>query len=631
MITRKGTNNSLEVYTSLFTHLYRDIADCYPECTEHDRDLMKISSRIESEGISFLTKSLPRLGKAFDKALQGSEPLVSEGFSKLPGTVIPKLFGWLLGRVFSADGYVRSDADITAIKQARQLFTAMYKLELPYEPATEKSVADSFIQVEEEIKNLNFDLKDPVIKRARTIISRVFAGVDHRDIVPRHGPGAVATGERVGEKSDFSRIYSRLEKEYPFTEYFMLGLNHVIDQLDWIESLESKERATAKVVFVPKDSRGPRLISCEPLELQWIQQGLQRLIYPHVERHPLTKRHVNFTNQEINRRLALEGSRTRKYVTLDMKDASDRVSLRLVETLFSGTSLLKGLMASRSDETRLPDGRVVSLAKFAPMGSAVCFPIEALCFWALSVSLLRGSGRSWHYAFQNVWVFGDDIIVRRQDYPLLMQWFPKFGLKFNTGKCCTQGFFRESCGCDAYKGIDVTPVKLRRVWGHRGTRSADELVSYVSFHNEMYSRGYWSTCSYLRSLIGGRYGNLPYIQDECKSVIGFTCSHVQHHVENKKKRVRVRMNPHLHILEYRTWITTPLKEEFEVDGWREALRKITQGGLSVVDVTRAKDEPVVIPDDPCAVANVGAYALPRRSCLKRGWSPVTLVTGGVLP
>lgn len=617
------TSNSLEVYTSLTVQLYHDIAQCYPKTRESELDIRKLRSRVRAEGISFLTKTLPKLGKALDRAISSDTPLLASGFSLKSGSSIPRFLGWLLERVFTKDGYVRSDPDITALRHLRQILYFSYKLKLPYDSKTESSVIESFVAAQEELENIEFGpALEPVIREARAFISRVLDGFDVRDIIPRHGPGAVATGERVGEKSNFSRLYAHTERVYPFTEYYVLGLNQVSDQLDWIQGLEVLEHGTAEVVLVPKDSRGPRLISKEPLELQWIQQGIQRKLYDWIEKHPLTRGYVNFTDQTINRRLALEGSRSNKYVTLDMKDASDRVTLKLVETLFSGSSLLEALVASRSEYTRLPDGRLVRLSTFAPMGSAVCFPIEALCFYALSVALLNVVGcnrvksqlpSNWHRFKPDLYVYGDDIIARREDYPRLLQWFPFFGLRFNEGKCCVAGSFRESCGCDAFAGVEVTPIRLRTTWSHREIRDPNELVSYVELSNSLYEAGYWGTATMIEHMVERRYGSLPYVRESFSyfdlaghwklnesSLIGWLRPHVHQSKANKDKRIKRRFSLRSHSLEYRNWVIRPKTERFEVDGWRECLRVLNTGSTG---------------------ANVGVYALPHRVCLRRGWAP----------
>jgi hypothetical protein len=451
---------------------------------------------------------------------------------------------------------------------------------------------------------------ESILKAARSFLCRLFDGFDVREIVPRHGPGAVATGEEIGEKSNFSRLYLHTERMYPFTEYFVLGLSQVADQLSWIQGLSVLEHGTAKVVLVPKDSRGPRLISKEPLELQWIQQGIQRALYSWIESHQLTRGRVNFTDQRINRRLALVGSRTQKFVTLDMKDASDRVTLKLVERLFSGTTLFDALIASRSAYTQLPDGSLQQLETFAPMGSAVCFPIEALCFYALAVSVLHLHGRSDINNKPSIYVYGDDIIARREDYSLLLQYFPEFGLRFNQEKCCVSGFFRESCGCDAYRGIEVTPIRLRNTWSHRGFRDASELISYVELSNSLWEKGYWTTATAIQRMVEDRYGPLPYTREKYQyrdlaghiridspPLIGWYRSHV--HQSANLNRVKSRFSRDLHRLEYRSWIIRPVKKLYKVDGWRECLRVLNTGSTG---------------------AKTGLYALPHRVCLRRGWA-----------
>lgn len=597
-----GDHNSLDVHTSLHVLMFRDIAQCYPVISEIELDLAVMLRRIRSEGSSFQTKTLPRMGKAIDIALSSGRPLSIEGFVKSPDSVIPKFLGWLLVLVFTKDGYVRHDADVTALQHLRQLLYFVYKLEMPYDPALSAEVLESFVQTDQEITDWVIPPDcDRVIRQARVLITRVLGGVDPQDIIPRHGPKSVATGESPGDKSNFKRIYIPLEEVYPFTEYFMLGTSHVSDQYDWIQGLEVLEHPTAKVALVPKDSRGPRIISLEPLEIQWIQQGIRRRLYDVIESHWLTKGHVNFRDQSVNRSLALSGSLTGRWVTLDMKDASDRVSLDLVERLFRGTQLLKALKASRSTHTRLPDGRLVTLGKFAPMGSALCFPVEAIVFWSLAVAVLRLHGRKLRDCLESVYVYGDDIIVKREDYALLLQWFPKVGLRFNEGKCCTSGFFRESCGCDAFKGVDVTPIRLRKVWNRRNIRDASELSSFVALSNAMYAAGMWTVAAAIRSRIVDRYGPLPWIPEGCDTLLGFQVIGPLRHKLNKQMGIRSRICRDLHELQYNVWTVGPKLECFEVDGWRECLRVLNTGSTHL---------------------DTGVYAMPRRNTLKRGWRSV---------
>lgn len=514
------TNNSCgkyNLYLHLVEDLYRDIAECYGVGSKTERiELLKLAFRFSEEGMSFLTKTLPLIGKAVDTALATGTCLSIEGLTKPPGTVIPHFLGWLLGRVFDVFGYELDQPDPIALKHFRQIVYLVYKLEIPYEQETAQAVIDSFVQTETDLRSIQWDAVESEysdwLDDARDLVTRVVSPIDPVEVSPRHGPGAVATGERVLEKSFFSRIYSELERVYPFMEYMRYNLNHVAEATeDDQRRLKIEAKATAKVVLVPKDSRGPRLISCEPLEIQWIQQGLGRLLQQQIESSRHTRGFVNFTNQQVNRDLALEGSRTKQWATLDMKEASDRVSCRLVARLFEHhPRLLEAMMACRSEGTLLPNGTVIDLEKFAPMGSALCFPVEALVFWALSVSAIRRyNNRSRRKAAMPVYVYGDDIIVKEKDYATLLQYLPKVGLLFNKAKCCTDGSFKESCGCDAFKGVDVTPIRLKTVWSHRRT-DPRSLESYVAFHNAMIGLGHYRVAGTVAQMVVSLYGLIPF-------------------------------------------------------------------------------------------------------------------------
>jgi hypothetical protein len=530
----------MTLYSALVSSVQGDIASrfCLTQ-QETDEWLFAVQQGIADKGIQFLTVTLPSIGKLLDRSLQGDTWFE---YSDL----IPKTL-YLL--VWGHNGFIRSNAGHPAaevIRALRQFVYLFYKLELPFTPLDELKVVYEFIETDRNLPG-SFDLRDPILRRARAFCTRLFSKFNPRNIIPRHGPGAVSTGEKISEKGEFKRIYRTLERFYPFTEYFMYSLSHVTDYPDWLQSRETLEHGTAKVVLVPKDSRGPRLISCEPLELQWIQQGLASSLMQYIERNPLTSGFVNFTDQSVNQWLALVSSQTGDYVTLDMKEASDRVSLSLVERLFSGTQLYEALLACRSAATKLPSGEVLGLRKFAPMGSACCFPIEAMCFYALALAVLSAHYMcSMQECVGRVYVYGDDIICKREDYALLLQSFPQFGLLFNSGKCCIRGFFRESCGTDAFRGVDVTPLKVRTVWS--SSKSVHSLVSYVAYTNTFHKLGYWRTRDLLRRTIVSKYGAIPYTMDECPSYIAFItdtpCKNI-----NKTLGFKYRFNRKIQVLE----------------------------------------------------------------------------------
>lgn len=619
MKSQDHRNQEFSWYVDLLCNVYSDVADATPaqHRTEFDRDLMRIRSRFEHEGISFLTKVLPSFGKAIDKALSSGSALQVHGFARKRGSSLPKLFGWLLEQVFGSDGMELPHGCPIALRHLRHLLFMFYKLELPFSDESVKKVLDDFVTTDSQLQQ-NWILTNEdkhTLRGAEQLVARILARTDPSQVYPRHGPGAVATRERGPAKSAFSRLYKSLEEVYPFGDYFFFSLSHLCDRLrtrplaheeigvphprngmrsrrpsvllgrgrrptlvrkyetlvsvhdvQWPEILES---GTAKVVLVPKDSRGPRLISMEPLEIQWIQQGQKDVLVDTLESHPLTKGQINFLNQEVNRSLALEASRHGNLVTLDMKEASDRVSQQLVHTLFP-LNWIRALEASRSPETELPCGRILKLNKFAPMGSAVCFPIEALSFWALAVSCLmtKYPHKSMREIAKTVWVYGDDIITYRIDYPDVVQFLEKVGLKFNQSKCCTSGFFRESCGVDAYKGVLVTPVRITKRWCHHLV--VPNLVSYTAYSNALYDRGYYKAAEFIEEWIQSQT-RLPYatVPTDGPCFVRPWANIVS---LNTRRGVKMRFNTQLHRLEVFGWTIRAKEERSPFTDWEELLR-----------------------------------------------------------
>lgn len=581
-----------KIYLRVYLSLVADVADSLSWDSNHT--VAYIKQRYDAEGLSFLTKTLPTLGKRFQRSLDGVSPLDLTGFRRKG--VAPILYRELFEAVLDPAGRVRREADPRTIRLLRQLLLVFYKLEVPYPSESCDKVIKDFIRNDLEIAHVadvlyglphvlertvyaalkrsqhtefiaeaghtnGYSQEYPldgtaheeflraagpdssrtpvregatpphhpgshlegrgrldlglVVQTARELITRITSGIRVEDFMPRHGPGAVATGEMPWGKFNFSIMYESLDQIWPYDEYFHASLSHFEHSRlreGRLTNALIQKNGTAKVVLVPKDSRGPRLISCEPLAQQWIQQGIARELIKTLETNRLTRGRLNFTDQSINQRYAMYGSLGAKWATLDMKDASDRVATSLVACLFQDTHILSSIMASRSTATMLPDGRVIPLHKFAPMGSALCFPVEAFVFWSLAVAAIVAHGGTLERASSHVRVYGDDIICHCEDYAVIEEAFTRVGLLLNPGKCFVQGPFRESCGVDAYNGVDVTPVYLRRTVSSDGSLAASNIPSWVEYHNELYLRGYWRTCGRIRNLIG-KTMRVPIVND----------------------------------------------------------------------------------------------------------------------
>lgn len=538
--------------------------------------------RYESEGIGFLTKTLPKLGKAFDKALAGAAPLDARKlhFAVLPNSQLPIFMGELFQVVLGSNGVLLPEARAEHVSALRHLLYLFYKYEVPNAPEQEQAVLDRFTKTEEELLALQplfADLsaslvanqqqrigKDPipvnVVRRARILLQRVFSGFDFTDIVPSHGPGSVATRQRLSEKFVWTNVSKRITDVYPFDAYFMASLGAVCDAYPYFSRVTDKD-LPARGILVPKDSRGPRFISCEPVDFQWVQQGIMRSLVRHVESLPLTRYNVHFTDQTPNQRGALLGSSTGRYATLDLNEASDRVSLDLVRLLFP-EHVVPFLEAVRSVGTELPDGRKILLHKYAPMGSALCFPVLALTVWSLLTAAAPDRNTR-----SSILVYGDDVIVPTAYAANAIEQLESFGLKVNHDKSCISGLFRESCGMDAFKGSSVTPIKLKSVWSSR--QSPETYTSWIAYANSMYDRGFFTVYDTIVNMLLRTYGVIP---DDSMQIAAPSLREVPESMRPK----RTRWNKRLQRREFFATVVKAIPDKEEASGWTMLLRYFTE-------------------------------------------------------
>lgn len=385
--------------------------------------------------------------------------------------------------------------DITALKDIRQLLVFGYKAE--FEP-TDNSIRlalANFIEADEAIGvwDQQFDPSQPMFSEARRLLSRVLYRVNLLEILPSHGPGAVFPPRLPWNKSKFSTIYSSIQKYYPWDQFFC-GLPSF-----WSEASENfsfgnySEEADiiCKLVPVPKDSRGPRLICVHPSEAIWIQQGQRRCVEHAIASSELTRGVITLSDQTTNGYLAQRSSFDKRFCTLDLKEASDRISCKLVQFLLGPSYDLYS--CARATQVILTDGRTHHLRKWAPMGNCLTFPMQSLIFW----SLVRAGIYS-HYGVRcsEVFVFGDDILFPSEFYDGAVTALVRSGLVPNVLKTFRHGSFRESCGIDAFEGVDVTPYRMKVA----DIRSVSDVVSLCTLAKSLRAAGWLHWSSYLYTL-----------------------------------------------------------------------------------------------------------------------------------
>jgi len=121
--------------------------------TSARRDLLTVSARCRSEGLSFLTITLPAFGAAFQQALDSGqlEPSSFEGFA-FKGC-LPRFLGGFTGLVFDAEtGVLLDEPSVEAIYSIRQLTLMFGKMLLDCTDKRTEKALDRFIECEQEVR-----------------------------------------------------------------------------------------------------------------------------------------------------------------------------------------------------------------------------------------------------------------------------------------------------------------------------------------------------------------------------------------------------------------------------------------------------------------------------------------------
>lgn len=492
-------------------------------------DIKKLESRTEAEGISFLTITLPSFGKDFERCLEVGllDSNSFAGFKRKDG--LPLFLGGFLCQIFDpSSGVLLAEPNVDCIFAIRQLTLLFGKILLPCSDNRVRDAYLGYVKCEEELREweshgsfeditkINFE------RVALLLFADVFSRLDKLvydgELYPRHGPGATADRVSGNRKFSITKWSLRLEELFPFGDFALPNWRYYY-RYDHVEILEPGNEIPVRVIHVPKTLRTPRIIAIEPAHVQYMQQAILKPMVENLEsgtilgntRKNIASHFLGFSDQGPNRDLAAQGSKEGDLATLDLSEASDRVHILHVEALFKRfPSLWEGVSATRSTKAEIPSIGVdiYSLRKFASMGSALCFPVEAMVF--LVAIFLGIEQKLGHHLTRKdllsyvgkVRVYGDDLIVPVDCVNSVIESLARLGFKVNTHKSFWNGKFRESCGGDFYDGVDVTPVRFRRVFP-RDRRDVSEMISLVAFRNLLYERGLWKTAAWLDRRICG--------------------------------------------------------------------------------------------------------------------------------
>lgn len=408
------------------------------------------------------------------------------------------------------------------LKYVLSFLTFGKKLEY-IDPEFDSTAFRGWIEVEERLRTLDFHPND--ITSLANIIKAILPPLSPDNLLPRFGPG------KVSERG-VSNVYDKLSSlsydrrlEYVFLkERPSAPLEKGFGLLKSIAQ-GSNSSDISRLKFVPKDISKSRSICMEPNGYMYFQQEVLRWMRSAMASGLISK-FVDMDDQTGNQMAAMHGSTYLCSDTIDLSSASDSVHVDLVKGVFPRTWLFY-MLGTRTSRVLDPEGQVRTVMKFAPMGSAICFPTQciifaAVCLYCYTAARLgkttgsfvcteedvldtihnhltqrRSALTPFNRKYEPPIVYGDDIIVDTRITDSVTSTLSRLGFSVNRSKSFTGSqSFRESCGVFAFEGQDVTPVTFRLPFLRKGKWDSKIYASIIGGINKMNSNGYHSIASF---------------------------------------------------------------------------------------------------------------------------------------
>lgn len=394
------------------------------------------------------------------------------------------------------------DYSVLTVHEARNCRQALafYKkcTYLPLKENRKERAKAKFVKAELKCRETNeiFNLRDQglfnlepwadaALQRAKAKISRVLGTLPRiSELDFKFGPGATTLTKKrqasVAEKltagfscsEDLLPYASRILEEIP--EWFKLHESTNYTKVTPVKDANGRSIGTlydefgrapvvvlpGRVNFVPKDAMTDRSIIVEGSLNVLIQGAIGRYMF-----RRLKASGIDLSDQSRNQRLAKIGSLTGALATLDLVSASDMMAIAIVRELLPWEWYF--FLSTCRSSTVMLDGEPMLQEKFSSMGNGFTFPLQSLIFWALSSSVDEG---------RETCVYGDDIIVSSSSAPRVARLLEICGFEVNRKKSFWTGPFRESCGADYLRGIDIRP------WYHREMISPADLFRLHNYY-----------------------------------------------------------------------------------------------------------------------------------------------------
>jgi len=391
--------------------------------------------------------------------------------------------------------------DINTFK-ADALLASIFKKYVPEanRASLDAEAKENFLSLNGSISNTSLlPLADEssVIRSWRWILNRSIncdEGSNYVTFQRCWGYGHTGPGSTIGTKStDFCG--KMFDSDLTFTRRFLVEhyRSNLVGRWAEAELIRSStftfhEVKGSKLSTVPKDSKKNRTICTEPALNMFYQLGAKECL----EDILLKSFRVSLTDQpDINKSLAKRSSVDDTLSTLDLKNASDSISIALIRYLLPPETF-NVLDTLRSHECQVGSD-FVPLNMISTMGNGFTFPLMTLIFTALVKAVYESHDvkvvTRGKIEDINCGVFGDDIICLKEHSAEIIDLLQRVGFVINLDKSFVTGPFKESCGGDYYFGHDVRGVYIKELNNETDVYSAfNRLHRWSLRHNIMLCR-----------------------------------------------------------------------------------------------------------------------------------------------
>ena len=238
------------------------------------------------------------------------------------------------------------------------------------------------------------------------------------------------------------------------------------------------------LVDVPKSWKSFRGISPLQLIALFYSYGYKDLVEEALDKHGLPIRKLQGRHQKR----AKKYSKSRTHATVDLREASQSITSWLLNSVLPRAWYV-ALRPTFMRKIRFTNQRwkFTYCETVLPMGNAATFPVETLVFYCLIKAVGNLLGKQGYYS-----VYGDDLIYPCSIHPYVSAVFRELGLMINEDKSFADlSFFRESCGGDFYRGVDVRPALAPEYNGEQQSR-----LEYTAWLYKLYNslKRRWHEC-----------------------------------------------------------------------------------------------------------------------------------------